>query len=216
MRTGLLAFAALLFAGGATAQPQSPPPTVFFPGYVVNNWYSPYLYNTNATTPVAGGANVAFCSYGAVFSSITISQLGSRVTTSSAGGNVQFAVYANGSWGRPSTLIVATGNITTAAAAVVNAAVTKSLSAGNYWWCQNADNATVVMSSQGTSVWTGATSYLGAIGQGSVGTGPASPIPGISIAQTFGAWPTWTSGTAWAEVSAASAPMVAFKVNSVP
>lgn len=28
MRTGLLAFAALLFAGGATAQPQSPPPTV--------------------------------------------------------------------------------------------------------------------------------------------------------------------------------------------
>jgi hypothetical protein len=48
MRTGLLAFAALLFAGGAIAQPQSPPPTVFFPGYVVNKVQRPGMLRWRA------------------------------------------------------------------------------------------------------------------------------------------------------------------------
>ena len=55
------------------------------------------------------------CSYGAVMQAITLNALGSRITTLHAGGNVQFAIYNNGSWGRPSTLVAATASVTAAA-----------------------------------------------------------------------------------------------------
>jgi len=183
------------------------------PGYIVNNWYSPVGYNAAAATPVLNGANSVTCSFGIVPQSVTASTLGGRITTLAAGGNVQFAVYTNGAWGRPSTLVAATGNISTAAAGAVNGVASAPLPAGNYWFCQNADNATVVLTAQGGST---ASPYVGSAAQGSAGTGPALPILGVSTAQTFGTWPSFTSGTVWGEITTAIAPYLLFKVASSP
>jgi hypothetical protein len=215
---GLVVAAALLASTSAMGQIVSSGSTgaVFHPGYVANNWYSPYGYNPNAPAPAAVGAGVMACSYGAIFQPVTINTLGSRVSTLSAGGNVQFAVYANGSWGRPSAPVVSTGNVSTAATGIVSSAVAASLAAGSYWFCQNADNGTVVMAAQAANTVSFATFYLGSAGQAAAGTGPATPNPGISVAQAFGTWPTWTSATAWTEVATASAPYVGFKVASSP
>ena len=186
------------------------------PGYVTNYWYSPFAYAPNATTPGTPGANVIVCAYGYIFRPITINSIGSRVTTLAAGGNVQFAIYNTGSWGRPANPIVSTGNISTATAGVVNGAVSASLDPGNYFFCQNMDNATSIMQAQASTTVTFPTFFLGNIGQGSAGSGPAAAVPGFQIAQPFGTWPSFSSNTTWVDISTVSSPYIGFKVASSP
>ena len=213
----LLLLLPLAFAASANAQQVSPGTAmIFHPGYEVNNWYVPAWYGQAAASPAANGQNTVNCSFGSVLQTLTISTLGARIQTANSGTNLQLAVYNNGSWGRPGTLVVATGNISTTSTGAVNAAASASLPAGNYWFCSNADNAVVAISSQGTAALGPAQALVGTATQGSAGTGPAALATGISVAQAFNTWPTFASNTAWADVVSAIAPIINFKVASVP
>ncbi len=101
-------------------------------------------------------------------------------------------------------------------AGAVNGAVAVSLAPGGYWWCENVDNGTVVMQAQSNNSVGPATSLLGDVSQGSAGTGAASPVTGIQIAQTFGTWPAWTANTVWTEPVGSVVPYVLFRVANVP
>lgn len=190
-----------------------PQPPIFHPGFVAGNWYLPAFYTALAATPAVNGANTVNCSFGSLLRPATISAIGNRITTASAGGNVQFAIYDNGSWGRPGNLLVATGNVSTTSTGVVNGSAAISLPAGNFWWCQNSDNGTVALQSQATGSGNTAQSYLGAAAQTNAGAGPGVNTTGIAFSQTFGTWPTFTSSTSWTEIQTNIAPYIAFRVS---
>ena len=136
--------------------------------YVVNNWYLPLAMRSQRPArpqraPIPWSVDMAL-----LMQAITLNALGSRITTLHAGGNVQFAIYNNGSWGRPSTLVAATASITTAAAGTVSAAIAAPIPPGSYWFCQNTDDATAVLAAQAAN--SNASPYLGSASQGSSGT----------------------------------------------
>lgn len=217
----LISAIAILASSAAVAQPLpfggSGGSSGLHPGYVVNNWYLPVGYGAPASASGNTGIGTAICSYGAVMQKVTINALGGRVTTLAAGGNVQFAVYNAGAWGRPSTLAASTASVSTAAAGIVSGAASAQIGPGSYWFCQNVDNVTVVLTGQTTVNPVGIGSpYIGSASQAAAGTGPAIITVGISVAQAFGAWPAFSSGTAWAEVATSTAPYVEFKIGSVP
>ena len=211
----------LLLGGTALAQPLPPPggglqvQTGLHPGYVAGSWYIPlFQHNAAGASWVNPTAGRIVCAYGAVAQTLTINALGAYVTTVGAG-NAQWAVYTNGAWGRPSTLVVATPSVSTNAAAGQSGTVSQQLPAGGYWWCQNMDNATAIVI---------AFAAVSSTMQGYVGTPGLNALlatngvgDGIFIAQTFGTWPTsFNSGTSWTITATASVPVIGFKVASIP
>jgi hypothetical protein len=215
LRRILLGLTPLAFAAAAQPLP-SPGGHIFFhPGYVVGYWYLPGLVGAIATSswlnPIA---NRVTCSPGSISQTITVASVAGYVATASAGGNVQWAIYNSGSWGRPSTLAVATSSISTATTGVLTGAVSKQLSPGNYWWCQNIDNATAIVVTYSPIVQ---------LPQGIVGSSVASTVitasaavSGVYTAQTFGTWPSFTSGTTWVDSGPYTVPSIGFQVGSVP
>ena len=184
------------------------------PGYVANNWYVPLW----SQTPQGSGwlnptAGRVVCSPGAIAQTMTISNIGAVVGTLGAG-NAQYAVYNNGAWGRPSTLVMASPSVSTGAVGGAFASVTQQLTPGNYWWCQNMDNTTAIVATYGI-----VTSTMQAmVGGPNIGNAisTASASSGIFVAQSFGAWPDFNSGTAWTAAITSIVPAIAFKVGTVP
>lgn len=222
----LVAIAAFLWSFAAAAQnlvliPPSAAPGIPglgplpHPGYVVNNWYVPW---PGMAVPGSGwanpGANKVSCSFGSVLQTLTISNLGVDITTLSGGGNIQLAIYNNGSWGRPSTLVIATASITTAATGQLSAAAAVQLPVGGYWFCSNMDNATAIIVAY-SGIQGMAQAQLGGTPQGHI-INASTGTTGVVVAQTFGTWPAFTSGTAWSDINTATSPDIAFEVNSVP
>ena len=126
-----------LVASGARAQ--SPP------GYVPNNWYPP------TSAPVTSGAalTVGRLYLRPVFiaQALTVHALAAKVSTASAGGNFQLALYTNNSGvspaiNRPGTLVDHTGNISTRTIGEFSALLgaNRSLKAGYYWTGHQCDN----------------------------------------------------------------------------
>lgn len=189
------------------------------PNYVVGDWYLPVM--SNAST-AGGNVNVAgtiYCVPGRIEQSLTIETFGARITTAAAGGNMQVALYNLGSWGRPGTLVVASGSMSMATAnsnvSATPVGGNKSVAAGNYWWCAAADNA--------TGAWLGLASGSTVLG-GSMTVGSSNQAlitnpqqSGVSTTGTFGTWPNFTSGTTWTDIgNIVHSPLVGFQVFSVP
>jgi hypothetical protein len=151
---------------------------------------------------------------GFIGSKLTIGALGSRVSTLSASGNFQLAVYASQANGYPTgTPLGSTGNISTGAAGFQSGAASMQLGPGLFWWAENADNATVVFNSFGTS---GA--FFPAVIGVLAGTNGVAAANGLTIAQTFGTWPDLTS-TAWTsanENTLSTMPISLFQISSIP
>jgi hypothetical protein len=188
-------------------------------------WYTPFI--PGASVSAVGSivtAGSIYCSAAVVLTptgqtSLTIEGLGALIGTLKASGNVQLAIYTNGSWGRPQTLVVNTASITTGSAVAVSAAVSASLTGGNtYWFCQQQDSTAA-----GTAVLrapSGASALTGSMMTGSTTLGNAINSSNvnatISIAGTFSTWPNFTSGSTWADELNTKAPWIIFEVASVP
>lgn len=184
------------------------------PGFLIGNWYVPWPGATVAAAPASPGANKITCSFGVILQAISIDLLGAVIAAASAGGNLQLAIYTNGSWGRPATLVASTPNITTTSTGSVSGAAAASLSPGGYWFCDNFDNGTATVTSQAVVAGIPA-STVGSTTLARVIT-TSTNANGVTIAQTFGTWPNFTSGTVWADTTTLIAPSVAFRVLSVP
>lgn len=182
------------------------------PGYIAGNWYLPHLIvaTSNGQAPGAGSIRLI---PGYVKERITVGGLGVDVTTLFAGGNVQAAIYANNpATGRPTGLpLASTSSMSTAVTGVVNSTVSVQLEPGLYWFATNSDNATSAYMANGStspslSIWQGSSSLLTTAGM----------LSGLTVAQTFGTWPSLTSAS-FSELSTSQRiPLVFFNVSSVP
>jgi hypothetical protein len=121
--------------------------TQVHPGYIAGKWYpSP----VNGSVAVGGAlSNGTVRLFPVMFTKpVKISDLGVRITTGSAGGNVRCAFYASDpSTNKPTgTAVVETGNISTTSTGDVSAAVAAqaTLAPGLYFMAVNSDNAVVV------------------------------------------------------------------------
>lgn len=194
-----------------------PPASASFPGYLASGWY-PFGFGTTAGTPLVPGANVAHCyPFSIKKTPLTTAALAITVSTTDAAGHAQVAIYSNGSWGRPSAPIVATGDIaTTGGPPLSGAAVARLLPDVPLWACENTDSATVkFISFSATTPLSERSSVLGSATIANA-MGNSANITGITVAQTYGTWPTWTSGTAWADDITAVTPRLGMQVGSVP
>jgi hypothetical protein len=184
-----------------------------FPGYIVGNWYVPWALGQMQTGTAPGLGSIRL--YPAYFlQQATLNALGLRVSTLSAGGNVQAAIYANNAaTGRPTgTALVSTASMSTAAAGNVNAAVSIQLSAGMYWFATNCDNGTAALASfVAGNTWMEA--LIGGAAQNDLQTGS---LEGLSVTQAFGTWPDLTAASFTEITSVATIPLVQFKLASVP
>jgi hypothetical protein len=191
-----------------------------YPGYVVGNYYLPFAsgLSTAANGSALGVIGSTYCSFGVIPTAITIDSLTGRITTTSSSNNIQLGIYTNGSWGRPATLVINTGNLSTTTATVVTGAVASTpLTAGPYWFCVQADNTVVgVVSYSGSNTGGGAIIGDPTVSNIVVGT----PITSfISTTGTFGTWPNFTNATtptAFSVVAGTKAPMVGLHIASVP
>ena len=180
------------------------------PGYVSGNWYIGDIGGYTAGAAPGLGSIRAYPFY--LQQPVTINALGLRVTTLSAGGNVQAAIYAhNSATGRPTgNALASTASMSTASAASVNSAVNVTLPAGIYWFATNCDNATSAFAgiSSGLSF---ISSTIGSATQSNVISASPNGISGVTVSQTFGTWPDLTSATFTETTSGSTMPMVQFK-----
>ncbi|MGY3366179.1 hypothetical protein ACVWZL_003304 [Bradyrhizobium sp. GM2.4] len=187
------------------------------PGYIASNWYlpsGPFRVSGSATAPGLGSIRLF---PGFIKERVTLAALGVRVATTSAGGNVQAAIYANNkSTMRPTgNALASTASMSTASAASVNAAVSVQVEPGMYWFATNCDNITAAfgcLDGNGTSM----AQLVGSPTQSNNLVGTSGAIDGLSVAQTFGTWPDLTSGSFTELVGANSIPLVQFQVTSIP
>lgn len=185
-------------------------------GYIVNNWLLPDGLTALAGTPAAPGVNSIRLFPGRIRERVTINSLGIRVTTLSAGGNVQAAIYANNpTTGRPTgNALASTASMSTTSTGLVNSAVSVQLEPGLYWWATNSDNGTSVLQSV-VSAGMLMGMKIGSATQGNA-LGSGASITGLAVSQTFGTWPDLTAGSFSEQVNTASMPALVFKVASVP
>jgi hypothetical protein len=129
---------------------------------------------------------------------ITISQLGARVTTASAGGNCIFAIYASD----PTTLLPtglplgqSAANVSTGTLANVASTLTAnvSLQPGLYWFAAQVDNSTATL--QGIAAAFACTAVLVGGAQAQISSGAATTLSYLQYVSTYGTWPDVTAAS---------------------
>lgn len=184
------------------------------PGYIVGNWYLQYSIGMLSSASAPGASSIhLYPAY--IKERITLSSLGVRVSTLSASGNIQAAIYAN----NPATMrptgnaLASTASMSTSSLANVNSSVSVQLEPGLYWWATNCDNGTAIF----TSISSGNYAIGGLIGSATQGNilFNGSALTGVTVSQTFGTWPSLTAAT-FTETTATAMPVVQFLIGSVP
>lgn len=196
-----------------------PPPVPPSAKHFAGRWYMPCPGNVAAGAVLANGSIRLLPFYQG--ERITISDLGCRITTLAASGNIQLAIYNSVvTTGQPGTLVCSTGSISTTSAANVSADITGAdvqLAPGLYYMAVNADataGATVVCQTQlSNTIHTGF--LIGATTQNDISPAATSATLGYSFATAFNSWPDLTGQTMVA-ISTAGTCLVQYKVSSVP
>jgi len=133
---------------------------VFAPAPIVGNWAvintGPFGFECWFGAPMSSGV-IYFYAF-PLTRRITLSDLGARLVTSSAGGNFALAIYAS-ERGRPAGMpLAATGNMSTTSATLVTSSITGgnvTLAPGIYWsaiWQDNATAGYAIISQRGPSI----------------------------------------------------------------
>jgi hypothetical protein len=183
------------------------------PGYIAGNWYLPAgEAGAGLNTGTARAAGTIQCSAGFIKERVTLSALSAYVSTVSAGGNFQLAIYANSN-NRPSgNALASTASMSTATSQPFSSPVSVQVEPGFYWFCASVDNATATIISRNAN-----NNSLGSmIGSATLSNVIANQacISGVTVAGTFGTWPNM-SGQTFTE-SVGSLAVVGFQVGSVP
>lgn len=164
-----------------------------FPGYVSGNWYAPYL--SAVPTNGGGGANVSLVLALHYFpQAVTITALGIKVTTASAG-NAMVGLYAhNATTGQPTgpALASITG-LSTASTGVVSAALGAPVAfpAGFYWAASELDNATAALQTFQNGALTRSTTS----GSPTMANVALTNMLGFAVTNTYGSFPDLTAAS---------------------
>jgi hypothetical protein len=188
------------------------------PGYVAGRWYPVHDTGAVSATSALSAGSIRFLPF-SIREAITLSDLAARVTTLTAAGNFQIAIYASHATTKhpTGTALAATGNMSTASATVVSADITGSdvtIQPGNYWSAVNVDNGTTAFSGASTSS-PAIAQMIGSATLANVSSTATGVALYLSLAQTFGTWPDVTAG-GFTEVTGNGAPIIFVKVSAVP
>lgn len=194
--------------------------------------YPVYPHMQSITAGLAGTANLIVCTPGIISQKMTLSGLGLDVTTISAAGNFQTAIYKSAS-GRPGVLVAASASGSTGATGLITPALSANKQVGpggtdadsNLWFCSNRDNAVVVflglniITPSATLIWT----MMGSATLGNItSTGAAANAITCSGANcnggssTFNTWPSTLAGSTWSDNVTRAAPVFFYQPNSIP
>lgn len=180
-------------------------PPASHPGYVSGRWYLPNDGRAMTTGQQAVNAALWLTPF-MVMAPVTISALGVKIATASAGGNFMLGIYEAA---RPSAPRVSISGLSTTSTngviGTLGASVT--LRPGLHYTAIEADNATVRFQS-----WTGAYSHMGFL---SGGADPSSIVSGqcdYLLTNTYGSFPDLTSATLTQNTTSSPvSPIVLFK-----
>ncbi|HEY1605630.1 MAG TPA: hypothetical protein VGF77_08515 [Allosphingosinicella sp.] len=177
-----------------------------------------YLPDRSPNLPNAAGAvgvsGTLYMMPGSLRKAATIASFVANITTLAAGGNFQIAIYAaDATTGLPTGApLYTSASASTAATGAIETSTGATLAAGDYWFCLQRDNATVIFRSFVTTSLApvqlvGASTGLLALGAGAAGWTKTG---------TFGTWPTLTGNQTTDGLTLATTaivPMIAFKVS---
>lgn len=186
------------------------------PGYVAGRWYQMIQGQGGGGTAWASAGKIAFMPF-FLKERVTVSDLGCRINTGAAGGNVQLALYAASAVTKYPTgnALGSTASLTTASAGVVSGSIgSVQLEPGLYWMAANVDNTTVLFQSLTTSTIAGGVT-IGSATQGDVANGNSVSALALTLTQAFGTWPDVTSSSFTISSNNQNA-LVHLKVASVP
>lgn len=194
----------------------TPPATTLDTHYVANNWYHA------AQGTVVTGANIsATITYWVpkYFSqAVTIGTIGGRITTASAGGNVQEAVYAaDATTGLPTgAALCSTASQSTTSTGLWGLTCSATISGpGWYWFGIQVDNATAAMLSMSDALTIFGYQFGTSVQNSLTGSSSTGSTAYSTTGGTFGTWPsTPTVGTGF--VTANVIPDIQYKIASVP
>lgn len=147
--------------------------------------------------------------------SVTIGNLGVRITTSSAAGNIQLSVYASGTNGLPTgSALCTTASISTGSTGSFSSACSAAISGpARVWLGMQVDNATALVLSATRSP---ANAIIGASSQVNLsGSTTNGGTEYKTTGGTFGTWPT-NPTISQAGTTAAVVPNIQFSLTSVP
>lgn len=157
--------------------------------YVTGNWY-PALNGQSSQTGYTGTVNQIVWIPWVVYSTITITHVGTAIVATDAAGHIQLAIYANSASNLPTgSALVSTANISTGSFGNVSAAASVTLTAGIYWFAANTDSTTANWMSF-TTTSTNCSFTTGAASQGAISNGSSATIMLGTSSSTFGTWPT--------------------------
>ena len=148
---------------------------------------------------------------------VTIDQLALAITTISAAGNAQAAIYASDPVTQMPTgsALVSSASISTGATGAVAGAVTpRQFTPGLYWAASNCDNAVAIFLS-GSSTSDTIAIAIGSATLTNVMT-TAGPLNGFAVAATFGTWSDLTSATLTELNTTQRIPVICIHAQSVP
>ena len=160
---------------------------VTFSVYATGNYIQPVQGAVSAGAAMV--ANNIYLYPFFVWRTMTVDNLGARVTTASAGFSVQLAIYNSTTNGVPTTLLANTVGISVGSTGPINNNVTAfTLSAGQmYWMAMNSDGTPTMMGIGATSNYY--TTIFGSSVLADVSSGSGVSI-GRTIGQTYNTWPT--------------------------
>lgn len=187
---------------------QQPPPSDSFPNYAPAWWYSlaPDAALLAGAVLVASTLVLVPC---LIRRRVSVQQLGARITTLAAGGNIQLGVYGARAIDNQPTgqAIMRTANIATDAAGAVASAVLNvagsagapgiAIDRGLYWFGVNADasaGGTAIMQVSAAAAAAFA-ALVGSATQSDISSAAAVASLYRKISATFGTWPDLTSAT---------------------
>lgn len=169
------------------------------PAYVAGRWY-PMAAATVGGTGVAAASGTARLAPFTLRRSITVSDLGARVTTT-GGGSFQIAIYANDpATMRPTgTVLARTGDISSTSLAAVSADITGAnvtLPPGVYWAAVNVDSssAAAAFTTVGTAFGLSA-SLVGSATLANVTSAASIVAINLTTPMAYNAWDDMTGAT---------------------
>lgn len=171
-------------------------PVVPHPGYVAGNYYALYPY-VSVQAGAALAANTIRLTPFVLTKPLKVAELAVRLTTASASGNFQLAIYANNpATARPTgSALCSTASLSTTTAVPVSGSVTQAtLAPGCYWFASNQDNAVAAYQALTNGIFVGG-HLIGSTTLANVTSGFTSTLLTLTVAQTYGTWPDLTAGS---------------------
>ncbi len=182
--------------------------------YANNYWICPLLGNLGAGGLMS--ANTIYLYPFTVQRSVTISELGARVTTGVASSSVQLAIYASAAGEPNGAPLASTVSLSSATATTISDNVTdfNLLEKTTYWMAVNS-NAAIILQHLSGATQSPVTYIIGSTTLANISSGSVNTGGWRTVVQTFGTWPTLAAGGTTIQTSIPRGGIVFLQISAL-